>query len=647
MKASLALLAGLVVLFVGCGTTTTAITSGSWQTMEGPRAQDITSLLVPGQSPPAFLAGTENGEVFYAEDPRTAWTLTSALPRAERIHRFIRHPERPERLYAATGGGLFVSEDAGKSWNEVRVITGERSPVGVRALAIDPWNTSMMYAGTCRAGIRRTSDGGMTWNPANEGIPGLDTADVHEILIDPSRPDRVLAAVWPFGVARSDDAGKRWTRLTEEFKATGSTITHLAQNPQTPAIIVYGTNAGSVRRSTDGGATWSPTRNGFAEGAILSLTTLPGRPVRLLAGTESGILVSNDFGISWADFNGTLPHLPITAVPSSDGRLIFAFGEGIGLQQTADSGATWTHIDNKLGGATVHLLTADERGEHLYAALGHAVLAFDSATGLWQSAGSGLPGGKITSMAVNSDSPLHLIAATTLGGYQTTDGGQSWHAAARKMRATPQVLEAHPRIHTRMLASGTLGMDVSTDKGTTWRQTQPFSYKYRISTFTFAPRNTGVIYGAAPQAVIMTRDGGFLWESSRYGLKGEDIVAVTLDNRDPSVVYAWTSTGGGYRSLDGGLEWNKYAPPWKSTDTVLIAFDRFSPFSVIALVNGKDIYYSPSGGGTWFPLVSVTPSAQVQSLWWNAPRAVLYVGTKGKGVYCIALGKKVKEVIGE
>jgi photosystem II stability/assembly factor-like uncharacterized protein len=253
----------------------------------------------------------------------------------------------------------------------------------------------------------------------------------------------------------------------------------------------------------------------------------------------------------------------------------------------------------------------------------------------------------ITSLVVESGSPLHLLAATTLGGFRSTDGGQSWQPATRSMRITPKVLEPHPRIHTRMLASGTLGLDVSTDRGATWSQTKPYTSRYFISAFTFAPRNTGVIYGAAAQAIVMSRDGGFFWESSRYGLHGEEFAAITLDRRDPSVVYAWTSSGGGYRSLDGGLEWNSYAPPWKQGDSVLIAYDRFQPSSVVALVNSKDIHYSSSGGGTWFTLPSIQIDAPAQSLWWNAPSETLYIGTKGKGVRRVALGQSVREVTGE
>jgi photosystem II stability/assembly factor-like uncharacterized protein len=636
-----------MLLLIGCGTTTTTVTPGSWQTMRGPHAQDVTALLVTNEPALALLAGTDNGDVYGTDNPAAAWEQIGTIRKGARILQFIRDPEKTATFYAATDSGLFVSQNQGASWTGIPVLSDGTPPVDVRSLAIDPWNPLVVYAGTAHQGIRRSSDGGVTWNRANDGIPGLDSADVREILIDLSKPDRVLAAVSPFGVVQSNDAGKSWSKLTEEFTTTGSSVTHLAQNPRTPATIVYGTDAGSLRKSTDHGTTWSPSRNGFTEGRILSLSTVRDRPEMLLAGTESGIIMSHDFGTSWTDITGGLPHLPVGVASSADGQTIYAFGEGIGLERTSDIGATWTHVDNKLGGATIRFLTADEKGRHLYAALEHAVLAYDSATGSWESASSGLPGGTITSIVVDSDSPLHLIAATTLGGFQSTDGGESWQLASRNMRVTPKLLDPHPRIHTRMLASGSLGLDVSTDKGTTWRQTKPFSSRFHVSAFTYSPRNTGVIYGAAPQAVIMSKDGGFAWESSRYGLHGEDIAAITLDNRDAAVVYAWTSTGGGYRSLDGGLEWNKYAPPWKQTDTVLIAFDRFEPSSVVALVNGKQIYYSPSGGGTWFALHSLALNLPAQSLWWNASKRILFLGTRGKGVQRISLEESVKDVAGD
>ena len=647
MKASFFSGIASVLLLIGCGTTTPSGTPGTWESMEGPHAQDVTALLLAGDSTLALLAGTNNGDVFGTDDPATGWKQIGTIRNGVKIHRFILDPEKPATVYAATDAGLFVSANRGASWMEIRVMSDTASPVAVRSLAIDPWNISVMYAGTTHKGIRRSSDGGMTWNPAGAGIPGMDSAVVHEILIDRSRPDRVLAAVSPFGVVLSSDAGTSWTRLTEEYTSTGSSVTHLAQDRQAPATIVYGTDAGSIRKSTDGGATWSPSREGSAEGVILSLAAVPDHPGALLAGTESGIVMSSDFGASWTDITGALPHLPLRVVPSADGRVVYAFGEGIGVQQTNDIGATWTHVDRNLGGATVRFLATDDQGGHLYAALEHSVLAYDSVTSSWKSASSGLVGGTITSLVVDSDSPLHLIAATTLGGFQSTDGGQSWQLASRNMRITPQLLDPHPRIQTRMLASGNLGLDVSTDRGTTWRQTKPFTSRFRVSAFTYAPRNTGIIFGAAPQAVVMSKDGGFLWESSRYGLHGEDMVAVTLDNKDPSVVYAWTVSGSGYRSLDGGLEWNKYVPPWKETDTVLIAFDRFEPSSVIALVNGKQIYYSSSGGGTWFALHSLTPTAPAQSIWWNAPRETLFIGTRGEGVQRIFLGERIGQVAGD
>ena len=645
MKALLALCTASALLFMGCGPGVGMVTEGpEWSSMNGPRAQDVSALHLNADSTSAILAGTEDGNVYVCARPGEPWANLSTIQQRAKVHQFVQNPESPGNLYAATESGLFASTNNGTTWTARSVGAETTMTVGVRALAIDPWNTSMMYTGTIHKGMRRSTDGGMTWTPANDGIPGMDSADVHEILIDPSKPDRILAVASGLGVVHSSDAGNLWSRLTSEFTSTGSSVTTLVLNRQSPSTMVYGTNAGGIRKSTDGGTTWSPTRLGSAEGNVLSLSTIPGQPDALLAGTEGGLLISTDFGTSWRNISGTLPRIPLAAMVSPDGKTFFAYGEGIGLQQSNDSGATWTDISSGLGGATVRLVTTDEKSERVYVALRHTVLTYDPATGLWRSASSGLSGGAITSLVVDRDSPLHLFAATSLGGFQSKDGGQTWQPATRNTRVTPTILEPHPRIRTRMLASGTQGLDVSTDKGTTWQQVKPFGAKFQISSFTFSPTNTGVIYAAASQAALISRDGGLVWESSRYGLQGEEISAVTLDDRNPSVVYAWTSSGDGYRSLDAGLEWNRYSPPWKQNDTVLVAYDRYEPSSVVALVNGQNIYYSSTGGGAWFPLPSAKLDARAQSLWWNAPEALLYVGTRAKGVYRISLGKSLKEL---
>jgi hypothetical protein len=145
----------------------------------------------------------------------------------------------------------------------------------------------------------------------------------------------------------------------------------------------------------------------------------------------------------------------------------------------------------------------------------------------------------------------------------------------------------------------------------------------------------------------VTNDGGLSWESARYGLTGDSILTVTIDDSEILTYFAWTPNGDCYRSTNKGLEWSRYAPPWSPGDRLLIAADRLRPASVVALVNGQDIYYSATGGTAWVRILEHGPRHDVLSMHWNARSGKLYIGTLDKGVYIFNLGPSIREMLGD
>jgi photosystem II stability/assembly factor-like uncharacterized protein len=110
-----------------------------------------------------------------------------------------------QRAYAAGTGGVFRSDDSGKTWTATGLDSTE-----VRALAVDPTDAEIVYAGSWNAdgGIFKTTDGGTTWNAASDGIP--ERAGIVALDVDPADPNRVAAATYWYGVYLSTDAGKTW-----------------------------------------------------------------------------------------------------------------------------------------------------------------------------------------------------------------------------------------------------------------------------------------------------------------------------------------------------------------------------------------------------------------------------------------------------
>src|SRR5512143_1087953 len=85
-------------------------------------------------------------------------------------------------VYAATSGGVLRSSDLGGRW----IGSGRGlQPNSVLAVAVDPQNPFVAYAGTDGGGVFRSSDGGESWRAANgSGTPALETASIAAIVID-------------------------------------------------------------------------------------------------------------------------------------------------------------------------------------------------------------------------------------------------------------------------------------------------------------------------------------------------------------------------------------------------------------------------------------------------------------------------------
>ena len=283
----------------------------------------------------------------------------------------------------------------------------------------------------------------------------------------------------------------------------------------------------------------------------------------------------------------------------------------------------------------------------MYAVVRNTVLRYNPEVSGWKSIGEGLAGGTVLSLSIDTRDPSCLYATTATGAFRTTDGGAKWLPFARTLQTTPEILVPHPWFSTRLLASGKLGIFVSTDRGSTWRQSRPAGKTPHVRSFTFRETNAGTVFGAAsPAAVVFTQDGGISWESTRYGLGADSLLFLTLDDQDLKVCYAWTGTGGCYRSINSGLEWSRFSPPWNATDHVLFATDSRSATSFVALVNGHGVYLTTSGGTTWTRVIDRRLPGDPVAAAWHAEQGTLIVSLRDRGIYRLSLAEAVQKNTG-
>ena len=159
----------------------------------------------------------------------TEWTL-------EGIQAMCTDPKKPGRVYMM--GGLYInppscimrSDDYGKTFKRFVTpfqISGVASPSGER-LCIDPNNTAVLYCGTYKNGLWKSSDNGETWTEmtAFRTAVTVTTGEVLRVsfvVVDPSTgtngttSPRIIAGLTRTGnnnLYISNDAGATWAPIT-------------------------------------------------------------------------------------------------------------------------------------------------------------------------------------------------------------------------------------------------------------------------------------------------------------------------------------------------------------------------------------------------------------------------------------------------
>ena len=248
----------------------------------------------PSDDRHVFLS-TNDGGLLVTEDGGKSWQdggrhgLSSRAPRGIAFD-----PREPRRVYAGsfTGGGFFKSEDHGRHWE--RRLFGSAT-VYVAGVTVDPVDHTI-YVSTYRSddGIWKSTDFGETFTridrapgaPADEylGLSGRG------IAVDPHNHRTVFQA-GDSGVWRSQDAGASWVNVE------AATNTQVTVDP-TDSSIVYATGQSGVFKSTDGGDSFVLK---FEEliSRTASVQIHPRNHGTLYVGTGDGVFKSTDRGETW------------------------------------------------------------------------------------------------------------------------------------------------------------------------------------------------------------------------------------------------------------------------------------------------------------------------------------------------------------
>lgn len=264
-----------------------------------------------------------------ADGGDAAYTPVTGFPD---VHGLAVNPERPHELFVATHHGLIRAVNDS---NWARVGASQDDLMG---FTMHPTDGDVMWVSGHPApaggnmGVRQSTDGGLTWSTiALEG-----EVDFHALTVSPVDPDRL----WGIDAGRllaSEDGGREWRVVNAgPLNALG-----LTPDP-TDAQVLYAALPDGIRRSTNGGATWSAPMG--VPAAVIAIDR--NEPDVWFVGDGEGVLRSADGGATWTrlglDAEGSV--VGYLAIDPTDSDVVYAATYSAAIHKSEDGGETWVVV---------------------------------------------------------------------------------------------------------------------------------------------------------------------------------------------------------------------------------------------------------------------------------------------------------------
>ncbi len=330
----------------------------------------------PGKISTIYV-GSASGGVWKTTNGGAAWQPVFDGQGSYSIGWVTLDPTNPDVVWVGTGesnsqrsvsygDGVYKSIDGGHSWKNV----GLKSSEHIGRIVVDPKDPNVVYvaaegplwnAGGDR-GLYKTTDGGATWTNVLEISENTGVSDV---VMDPRNPDVLLAAAyqrrrhqWTMidggpeaGIRRSTDGGKTWTKISAGLPGEELGRIGLAWSTVDPdvvyAVVEAANEQGGIFRSSNGGVTWE--RRTTYNGGAMYYAAIFADPfdVDRIYVMDVNIQVSDDGGRTLASLGGRSKHVDnhVIWVDPHDADHYLVGNDG-GVYQSWDRAASWVFFPN-------------------------------------------------------------------------------------------------------------------------------------------------------------------------------------------------------------------------------------------------------------------------------------------------------------
>ena len=488
----------------------------------------LDSILVDSAHPAVIYAGgwkadQHPGGLWVSHDGGRHWNEVEGL-RGQSIFSIAQSPSQANMIFVGTLEGVYRSSDAGASWTLISP-PGSHEIHEVESLAVDPADPNIVYAGTWHLPWK-TLDGGQHWHNIKNGV--IEDSDVFSMIIDPDKPHIVYLSACS-GIYKSENAGELFHKI-QGIPSTARRTRVLMQDPTNREVVYAGTTEG-LYKTQDSGKTFQ--RMTGPDVVVNDVFVDPGNSNHvLLAIDRGGVLASQDAGVSFTPSNDGFSGRRVEALLVDRGNTSTLYAGVVndksygGAFVSTNGGASWDQVGEGPGGGLagrdVFALAQTQDGI-VVAGTSHGIFALvagnhgidkdqSSPPQEEKPASPGPQSSDAASPAIDKPlwQPRNTIANTSSKAVIETHHGQ--HVDVEK-RMTDPAFELESRVNAlnvsgdAWLASTGFGLLTSRDQGATWQGGPVMGSNGYLS----VASHGGMMAAARPDGVVFSTDTGSTW----------------------------------------------------------------------------------------------------------------------------------------
>ena len=265
------------------------------------------------EAPATLYAGTMQN-LYKSRDRGKTWQVSSAGLQSHYINCIEYHPSDTSRVYCGTKNGIHYSDDSGQNWI---AISADKRIGQVNAIGIS--SQDRIWVGTL-SGLYKSDNGGATWQLAEPG----QYERISAIAVDPENREIIYAGVRYQGIFKSTNNGKSWAQMNEgifhDWWGYDYPVQIIFQPTHSSTIYII-TSGNWLHRSTDSGQSWHHYEGDLKKNVFISMAISHADPdLFYVATVDKGVHVSRDGGRTFTEINQGLESRELTTILVNPGE---------------------------------------------------------------------------------------------------------------------------------------------------------------------------------------------------------------------------------------------------------------------------------------------------------------------------------------